>query len=74
MRPAPATPERMDNRADRQFDRNSQWDKLGSRWVDGRVDRDVVPVGRRERYQRIMAVSKPLACRSSAALRSRRWR
>ena len=36
--------------------RHSAWDKLGERWVDGRVDRDIVPVARRERYQRIMLV------------------
>ncbi len=54
--PPPRTAERRDDRNDRQFDRNSKWDKLGERWVDGRVDRDVVAVGRRERYQRIMLV------------------
>lgn len=54
--PPPRTAERRDDRNDRRFDRNSQWDKLGERWVDGRVDRDAVPVGRRERYQRIMLV------------------
>jgi hypothetical protein len=52
----PRNAERRDDRQDRHFDRNSQWDKLGERWVDGRVDRDVVAVQRRERYQRIMLV------------------
>lgn len=54
--PPPRTAERRDDRNDRRFDRHSAWDKLGERWVDGRVDRDVVPVVRRERYQRIMLV------------------
>jgi hypothetical protein len=54
--PPPRAAERRDDRNDRRFDRNSAWDKLGERWVDGRVDRDVVPVVRRERYQRIMLV------------------
>ena len=49
-------PERYDKRSDRQFDRNSQWDKLGQRWVNGRIDRDVIPVHRRERYSRIRIV------------------
>jgi len=46
----------MDDRGDRQFDRNSQWDKLGERWVNGRADRDVINVNRRERYSRIKLV------------------
>ena len=54
--PGPRAAERRDDRQDRRFDRNSAWDKLGERWVDGRVDRDAVPVVRRERYQRIMLV------------------
>jgi hypothetical protein len=54
--PPPRAAERADDRNDRRFDRHSQWDKLGERWVDGRVDRDIVPVARRERYQRIMLV------------------
>lgn len=54
--PPPRAAERSDDRNDRQFDRHSQWDKLGERWVDGRVDRDVVAVARRERYQRIKLV------------------
>ena len=55
-KPGPRAAERRDDRQDRRFDRSSAWDKLGERWVDGRVDRDVVPVVRRERYQRIMLV------------------
>jgi hypothetical protein len=54
--PAARNAERRDDRNDRRFDRHSAWDKLGERWVDGRLDRDVVPVERRERYQRIMLV------------------
>ncbi len=52
--PRPA--ERRDDRADRAFDRDSQWDKLGERWVDSRGDRDVIPVMRHERYSRIKLV------------------
>ncbi|MBA3502523.1 MAG: hypothetical protein H0T65_19325 [Deltaproteobacteria bacterium] len=59
-RPAPAGPagpsERRDDRGDRAFDRNSQWDKLGERWVNGRVDRDMIAVQRRERYSKIKIV------------------
>lgn len=55
-RPAPATGERRDDRRDAAVDRASQWDKLGERWVDGRVDRDVIAVTRRERYSRIKLV------------------
>lgn len=54
--PAPVRAERHDDRADRSFDRHSKWDKLGERWVQGRVDRDVIPVMRRERYSRIKLV------------------
>lgn len=55
--PGPPGPsERRDDRADRRLDRNSQWDKLGERWVDGRIDRDVIAVQRRERYSRIKIV------------------
>lgn len=54
---APRTaPERVDRPNDRAFDRNSQWDKLGERWVNGRIDRDVIPVHRRERYSKIKIV------------------
>lgn len=54
QRPRPA--ERRNDRADAQFDAHSKWDKLGERWVDGKVDRDVIPVGRRERYSSIKLV------------------
>ena len=54
-RPARPT-ERRDDRSDRAFDRHSQWDKLGERWVQGRVDRDMIPVHRRERYSKIKIV------------------
>jgi hypothetical protein len=40
--------ERRDDQRDRRFDRASDWDKLGERWVSGRVDRDVIRVGRRD--------------------------
>jgi hypothetical protein len=54
--PAPVNPERRDDRADRQFDRHSKWDKLGERWVQAGADRDVIPVQRRERYSKIKLV------------------
>lgn len=54
--PTTARQERRDDRADRAFDRTSQWDKLGERWVQGQVDRDVIAVQRRERYSRIKIV------------------
>jgi hypothetical protein len=38
-------------------DARSPWDKLGERWVNGRVDRDIVHVGRKEgRFHRIQIV------------------
>ena len=51
-----AQSQRTDRQLDRQFDRESPWDKLGERWVDGRVDRDVMPVWRRGPYHRIKLV------------------
>jgi hypothetical protein len=55
-RPGPRTAERRDDRHDAALDRHSRWDKLGERWVDGRIDRDAVPVMRRDRYNRIKLV------------------
>lgn len=52
----PRAGERRDDRADARFDAHSKWDKLGERWVDGQVDHDVIPVGRRERYSSIKLV------------------
>lgn len=40
----PPPPPRDDDRSDRMFDRSSDWDKLGERWVQGAVDRDVIAV------------------------------
>jgi hypothetical protein len=49
--------ERQDDRRDARFDANSRWDKLGERWVDGRGDRDVIHVGRKDgRFQKIQLV------------------
>lgn len=49
--------ERRDDRRDRRFDAHSRWDKLGERWVDGRGDRDVIAVGRKDgRFQKIQLV------------------
>ena len=52
----PRAAERRDDRADARFDAHSKWDKLGERWVDGKVDHDVLPVGRQERYSSIKLV------------------
>lgn len=49
--------ERRDDRRDAMIDASSPWDKLGERWVNGRADRDVIHVGRREgRFQRLQLV------------------
>ncbi|HWU88724.1 MAG TPA: hypothetical protein VN253_15765 [Kofleriaceae bacterium] len=40
--------ERRDDRRDGYVDAHSPWDKLGERWVNGRVDRDIIHVGRKE--------------------------
>ena len=44
--PPPAQPQ--DKWSDRQFDKRSDWDKLGERWVEGRVDRDTIKVGKKD--------------------------
>ena len=48
--------ERADDRQDRRFDRTSDWDKLGERWIEGRVDRDHIKIKRRDRYQAVAIV------------------
>jgi hypothetical protein len=49
--------ERRDDRQDARFDAASRWDKLGERWVDGKVDRDVIHVGRKDgRFRKIQLV------------------
>lgn len=37
-----------DKWSDRKFDRASNWDKLGERWVEGRIDRDQIKVGKKD--------------------------
>ncbi len=54
-REAPSS-ERRDDRLDARYDATSPWDKLGERWVDGKVDRDTIAVGRQERYTSIKIV------------------
>lgn len=44
--PPPPPPPRDDDKSDRKFDKRSDWDKLGERWVEGRVDRDTIKVGK----------------------------
>lgn len=57
--PGPATAhdaraERRDDRRDARVDAQSRWDKLGEMWVNGRVDRDVIRVGRDDgRFRRL---------------------
>lgn len=54
-REAPSS-ERRDDRIDARYDASSPWDKLGERWVDGKVDRDTIAVGRRERSTSVKIV------------------
>jgi hypothetical protein len=52
-----APPPKPDQRRDAAVDARSGWDKLGERWVDGAVDKDVIAVTAKEgRYQKIMIV------------------
>lgn len=47
----------QDARRDAAFDARSGWDKLGERMVDGKVDRDTIPVGRADgKFTRIQLV------------------
>jgi hypothetical protein len=48
--------ERRDDRLDARYDASSPWDKLGERWVDGQVDRDVIAVSRQDRYSSVKIV------------------
>lgn len=54
--PPPPAPPRDDDRSDRMFDRSSDWDKLGERWVNGGVDRDVIKVGKHKKRFRAIAI------------------
>lgn len=61
--PPPATPgnderreERRDQRADANFDANSQWDKLAEYWINGRVSKDIIKVGKHEQYTKLRFV------------------
>lgn len=57
MPPAPPPlDERRDDRRDRIFDRSSDWDKLGERKVDGKRDRDVIKVGKKDGRFRAIAI------------------
>lgn len=48
VRPARGTraAEARNDRNDRQIEATTGWDKLGERWIQGGVDRDVIRVGR----------------------------
>jgi hypothetical protein len=49
--------ERRDDRRDAYVDAHSPWDKLGERWVNGRADRDIIHVGRKEgRFRKLQIV------------------
>ena len=54
--PPPVVEERRDDRSDRQFDRSSDWDKLGERWVEGKLDKDTIKVGKKKQRFRALAV------------------
>lgn|GEM_PF-2476162 len=47
--PMPPPPPDNDTLSDRKFDRSSDWDKLGERWVDGKLDGDVIKVGKKKK-------------------------
>jgi hypothetical protein len=52
---AAAADERRDDRRDRRVEAMTGWEKLGERWVDGKVDRDAIHVGAREgRFRRVI--------------------
>ena len=56
-RRAEARTEARDDRRDARFDAQSRWDKLGERWVEGKVDRDAIHVGRDDgRFRKIQLV------------------
>jgi hypothetical protein len=49
--------ERRDDRRDARVEARTGWDKLGERWVEGKVDRDVIGVGARDgKFQQVMLV------------------
>lgn len=51
--------ERRDDARDARIEDRTGWDKLGERMVDGRVDRDVIAVGKADgRFTRIMVVAE----------------
>jgi hypothetical protein len=53
----PGNPEARDDRRDARFDARSEWDKLGERWVDGKIDRDIIQVGRDDgRFRKLQLV------------------
>lgn len=55
--PGARADERRDDASDRRVEDRTGWDKLGERMVDGKVDRDVIQVGRADgRFSRVMLV------------------
>lgn len=45
-RPGTRAAERRNDAHDRRVEAMTGWDKLGERWIQGGVDKDVIPVGR----------------------------
>ncbi|MBK7537058.1 MAG: hypothetical protein IPI49_17185 [Myxococcales bacterium] len=55
--PGPRRAEARDDRRDARFDAQSRWDKLGERWVEGKVDRDSIHVGKADgRFRKLQLV------------------
>ncbi len=55
--PGPQGNERRDDANDKRVEDRTGWDKLGERMVDGKVDRDVIAVGKADgRFSRLMLV------------------
>ncbi len=55
--PGARAEERRDDARDRKIEARTGWDKLGERMVDGKVDKDVIPVGRAEgKFSQVMVV------------------
>jgi hypothetical protein len=55
--PGARADEKRDDARDRKVEDRTGWDKLGERMVDGKVDRDTIPVGRADgRFSRVMLV------------------
>ena len=55
--PGARAEERRDDAHDRKVEARTGWDKLGERMVDGKLDRDVIPVGKADgKFSKVMVV------------------